>query len=66
MVYVTTLLVSNTIAVKIVHVLGLTLPAGIICFPVAYIFNDVMTEIYGYKRARSIIWWGFGCLSRSA
>ena len=63
MVFVATLMISNTIAVKVIDVGGFILPAGIICFPITYIFGDVLTEIYGYERTRSIIWWGFGCLA---
>lgn len=59
--FVTTLIVSNIIAVKLVNIFGLTLPAGVILFPVAYIFGDVLTEVYGYSRARQAIWIGFGC-----
>jgi len=63
MIYVTMLLVSNTIAVKLIAFQGFVLPAGILCFPVAYIFGDVLTEVYGYKKTKSIIWWGFACLA---
>lgn len=63
MVFVTMLLVSNTIATKIVDIAGFALPAGILCFPVAYIVNDVICEVYGYARTRSVIWIGFGCLA---
>jgi uncharacterized integral membrane protein (TIGR00697 family) len=63
MIFVATLLISNTIAVKIITVAGLTLPAGIICFPIAYIFGDTLTEVYGYAKTRSVIWWGFFCLA---
>lgn len=63
MAYVASLLIANTIAVKIVTVLGLTLPAGIIVFPLAYIFGDTLTEVYGYAKARAVIWWGFFCLA---
>jgi len=66
MMFVASLLVANTIAVKVVTVFGLTLPAGIIVFPVAYIFGDVLTEVYGFRRARSVIWWGFFCLAGMA
>jgi uncharacterized integral membrane protein (TIGR00697 family) len=59
--FVTTLIVSNIIAVKIVHLGGLYLPAAVILFPVAYIFGDVLTEVYGYARARQVIWTGFFC-----
>jgi len=53
------LLVSNTIAVKVIEIGSFVLPAGIIVFPLAYIFNDIMTEVYGYEKTRSVIWWGF-------
>lgn len=60
-IFVTTLIVSNIIAVKLVSILGFTLPAAVILFPIAYIFGDVLTEVYGYSRARQAIWIGFGC-----
>lgn len=60
-VFATTLVISNIIAVKLISIFGLTLPAAVILFPVAYIFGDVLTEVYGYARARQAIWIGFGC-----
>lgn len=60
-VFVTTLIVSNIIAVKIVQIGPLFLPAAVILFPVAYIFGDILTEVYGYGRARQVIWIGFFC-----
>jgi uncharacterized integral membrane protein (TIGR00697 family) len=57
----TTLVISNIMAVKLVHILGLFLPAAVILFPISYIFGDVLTEVYGYGRARQAIWIGFGC-----
>jgi hypothetical protein len=60
-VFVTTLLVSNIIAVKLVQVGPLVLPAAVILFPITYIFGDVLTEVYGYARARQVIWTGFAC-----
>ncbi|MCB9177753.1 MAG: queuosine precursor transporter [Caldilineae bacterium] len=59
--FVTTLIVSNLIAVKLIDVAGLIMPAGVIIFPVSYIVGDVLTEVYGYARARTVIWLGFGC-----
>ena len=59
--FVVTLVISNIIAVKVVHIFGLFLPAAVILFPVAYIFGDVLTEVYGYARARQVIWTGFFC-----
>ncbi len=60
-VFVTTLITSNIIAVKLVAIFGMILPAAVILFPVAYIFGDVLTEVYGYARARQTIWIGFLC-----
>ena len=59
--FVTTLIISNIVAVKIVSLFGLFVPAAVILFPVAYIFGDVLTEVYGYARARQVIWTGFFC-----
>src|SRR4030042_50614 len=60
-VFVTSLIVSNFIAVKLISVGPLYLPAGILIFPISYIFGDVLTEVYGYARARRVIWIGFFC-----
>lgn len=60
-VFVTSLIVSNIIAVKLFSMGPLFLPAGTIVFPISYIFGDVLTEVYGYARARQVIWIGFGC-----
>jgi queuosine precursor transporter len=46
--------------------LPLSFDAGTILFPISYIFGDVLTEVYGYKRSRRIIWIGFGALAFSA
>ena len=61
-IYVACLLLSNLIAGKMWAVTGsITLPAAVILFPITYIFGDVFTEVYGFKKARIIIWLGFGC-----
>lgn len=60
-VFVTCLIVANIIAVKLVTIFGLTVPAGIIIFPISYICGDVLTEVYGLRRARQVIWLGFVC-----
>jgi uncharacterized integral membrane protein (TIGR00697 family) len=59
--FITSLLVSNIIASRLVSVFGRVLPAAIVVFPISYIVGDVLTEVYGYSRARRIIWLGFGC-----
>jgi queuosine precursor transporter len=60
-VFVTTLIISNIIAVKLVRLGGLYLPAAVVLFPISYIFGDILTEVYGYARARQVIWTGFAC-----
>ncbi len=61
-VFVTALITSNIVAVKIVDIGGLVVPAGTVTvFPLSYIFGDVLTEVYGYRRARVVIWLGFAC-----
>lgn len=60
-VFVTCLITANIIAVKLVDLFGLILPAAIFIFPVSYITGDVLTEVYGYRQARKIIWLGFMC-----
>jgi len=59
--FVTTLIISNIFAVKLVDLFGLFVPAAVILFPIAYIFGDILTEVYGYARARQVIWTGFFC-----
>lgn len=59
--FVTSLIVSNIIAVKLIDVGGMILPAAIIIFPISYILGDVLTEVYGFARARQVIWLGFLC-----
>ncbi len=60
-IFVTTLIISNIIAVKLVSVGGLIMPAAIFIFPISYIFGDILTEVYGYARSRRVIWIGFFC-----
>ena len=57
--FVATLVASNIIAVKIAAVGPLTVPAAIVIFPLAYLFGDVLTEVWGYATARAVIWSGF-------
>lgn len=59
--FVTSLIVSNIIAVKLIDVAGMILPAAIAIFPISYILGDVLTEVYGFARARQVIWLGFLC-----
>jgi queuosine precursor transporter len=59
--FVTTLITANITAVKLVGFFGLVLPAAIVVFPISYICGDVLTEVYGYRMARRVIWLGFLC-----
>ncbi|MBI4233801.1 MAG: queuosine precursor transporter [Chloroflexi bacterium] len=59
--FVTTLLTSNIMAVKLMGIAGQVLFAAIIIFPISYILGDVLTEVYGYRHARLVIWLGFLC-----
>ena len=60
-VFITCLITANTIAVKLISLGPFTLPAAIFVFPISYIFGDVLTEVYGYRVARRVIWLGFIC-----
>ena len=57
--FTTCLLISNILAVKIITIGKLAAPAGVLIFPLAYILNDVIAEVWGYRKARIIIWAGF-------
>ncbi len=59
--FITTLITANITAVKLVGFFGLVLPAAVIIFPISYILGDVLTEVYGYRAARRVIWLGFLC-----
>lgn len=66
--FVTVLLCSNLIGVH--KVSSVNLPfygeyiygAGVLFFPISYLFGDILTEVYGYARSRKVIWAGFGAL----
>ena len=57
--FAASLLISNIIASKIMMLGPWAVPAGVLVFPLAYILNDVITEVWGYAKARLIIWTGF-------
>lgn len=58
-VFTACLIVSNIIAGKTFDFFSLTLPCGVIIFPIIYIVNDVLAEVYGYEKARKVILLGF-------
>lgn len=58
--FVTVLLCANLIGpAKVAKIGPLTFGAGVLFFPISYIFGDVLTEVYGYARARKVVWAGF-------
>ena len=59
--FVTTLIVSNIIAVKIGAIFGFFLPVAVVIFPFGYVLSDIITEVYGFTAMRRVIWTGFLC-----
>lgn len=59
--FVAVLLISNIASTKILQLGPLTLDGGTLLFPLSYIFADILTEVYGFARARRVIWLGFFC-----
>lgn len=59
--FITALITANITAVKLIGLFGFVLPAAVVVFPVSYICGDVLTEVYGYRVARQVIWLGFLC-----
>ncbi|MBM3707665.1 MAG: queuosine precursor transporter [Actinobacteria bacterium] len=59
--FVAVLLISNIASTKIVQLWRFTFDGGTILFPLSYIFGDILTEVYGYRKSRKVIWIGFFC-----
>ncbi len=64
--FVAILLISNVASSKIMDLGPFTFDGGTILFPLSYIFGDILTEVYGYRRSRRVIWTGFGCAALMA
>ncbi len=61
--FVTILLCSNLIgAAKVCTLWGFTFGAGVLFFPISYVFGDILTEVYGYARSRKVVWAGFAAM----
>ncbi|MBI5071902.1 queuosine precursor transporter [Candidatus Falkowbacteria bacterium] len=58
--FVAVLLISNIASTKILDFGFFTFDGGTLLFPLSYIFGDILTEVYGYRRSRRVIWLGFG------
>ena len=61
MIFVTLLLTANVIGEKPVSFGLMVLPAGVLLFPLTYLLGDIITEVYGFREARRIIWFGMLC-----
>ena len=59
--FVTCLITANIISVKMISLGPFIVFAGVFVFPLSYIVGDVLTEVYGYRVARRVIWLGFAC-----
>jgi uncharacterized integral membrane protein (TIGR00697 family) len=57
--FVAVLLISNIASTKILTLWRFTFDGGTILFPLSYIFGDILTEVYGFRRSRRVIWLGF-------
>jgi uncharacterized integral membrane protein (TIGR00697 family) len=62
MLWVTVLLVGVFTSLKTFHLWGFIFSVGVIAYPFVYIFNDIFTEVYGYRITRKIVWTGFGAM----
>jgi hypothetical protein len=60
--FTATLLISNVLNCKVIRVGGLPFTGGLIMFPLAALFSDVLTEVYGYAESRKVIWTGLGSM----
>lgn len=60
-IFITCLIVANILAVKLTGVRNMIVPASLIIFPIIYILGAVITEVYGLKATRRIVWLGFAC-----
>ena len=57
--FIVCLIVSNLLETKVIQLGPVTTTAGLLLFPVSYIINDCISEVWGYKKARLVIWVGF-------
>lgn len=57
--FVAVLLISNIASTKILSLWKFTFDGGTVLFPLSYIFGDILTEVYGFRQSRRVIWLGF-------
>ncbi len=53
------LITANLLETKVIQICGITVTAGLLVFPVSYIINDCISEVWGFRKARLVIWSGF-------
>jgi uncharacterized integral membrane protein (TIGR00697 family) len=58
----TTAVCTNMLVLKVTRIGGITFGAAVVFFPITYILGDVITEVYGFRRARRVIWLSFGAM----
>lgn len=58
-IFTTCLIVSNIVEQKLISIGPIQATAGLLIFPISYILNDIIAEVWGYRKARLIIWMGF-------
>lgn len=61
--FVAVLMLSNTLAVKVLQLGPFLMDGGTVLFPISYIFGDVLTEVYGFRLSRRVIWTGFAAIA---
>ena len=59
--FVAALVIATVASSKIAMFGPLALPGGVIVFPITFILNDILTEVYGYERSRRVVWTALGC-----
>lgn len=57
--FTTSLIIANIVEQKLINIGPIEATAGLLIFPVSYVINDVIAEVWGYRKARLIIWYGF-------
>lgn len=57
--FISLMLISNLLAVKVITVFGITMTPGIFIYPFSFMLGDVLTELYGFKNTKRVIWIGF-------
>lgn len=62
-IFVAVLMIANTTAGKLIPVGPLVVSAALVIFPLSYIIGDILTEVYGYRAARKVVWSGFAALA---